>query len=261
MKRILLILCVALTTGIAMANSYFGMGDGSTLRIHPSKVNSSITVPVWAHFEGRLDSWELEFTCPNSMHIDAVVRNHGMDIPYLQYDGSAAMCEPELTIGITDTVCSSIITEFGYWDPNNDGIYEPYGTVKWGPGDIDTLFVVTLDVIGDCTGDTICIEETLSCSFDWRGGEVNENHMIKIALQVGYDPGDVNGDNTISLSDLTALVNYLLTDEGLNAYQLVAADVNNDGYINISDVSELTNMLLTMGYTDLPQLWDDTSEW
>lgn len=244
-----------------MANSYFAMGDGLKLRIHPNKVTSTVTLPVWAHFEGRLDYWSLDFTFPASVLSDTILRNHGMDVPYLQYDGSAALCQPSLYVNLESTFCSSVITEYGYWDHNNDGIYEPYGTVKWGPGDIDTMCVVRLKISYDCTGDTICINEALRCSYDWRDNEVNEDHTIKIALVVGYDPGDVNGDLTISLSDLTALVNYLLTDEGLNAYQLVAADVNNDGYINISDVSELTNMLLTMGYTDLPQLWDDTSEW
>ena len=58
MKRYLLILLAVLTAGIALANSYFAMGDGLKLRIHPNKVTSTVTLPVWAHFEGRLDYWD-----------------------------------------------------------------------------------------------------------------------------------------------------------------------------------------------------------
>ena len=56
--------------------------------------------------------------------------------------------------------------------------------------------------------------------------------------------GDVNGDNQVGIADVTALINYLLTDDatGIN---LDAADCNQDNNINISDVTALINFLLT----------------
>ena len=56
--------------------------------------------------------------------------------------------------------------------------------------------------------------------------------------------GDVNGDGAVNISDVTALINYLLTDnaEGLN---LGNADCNLDENLNISDVTTLINFLLT----------------
>lgn len=53
--------------------------------------------------------------------------------------------------------------------------------------------------------------------------------------------GDVNGDGTVSISDVTALIDYLLSGAGAPA----AADCNDDGEINISDVTTLIDFLLT----------------
>ncbi len=54
-------------------------------------------------------------------------------------------------------------------------------------------------------------------------------------------PGDVNGDSQVNITDVTALVNMLLTDDNPPA----AADVNGDSLVNITDVTALINMLLT----------------
>ena len=67
--------------------------------------------------------------------------------------------------------------------------------------------------------------------------------------KLGFDPtahefGDVNGDGYVNISDVTALINYLLTDntEGID---LDAADCDMNGNTNISDVTTLINFLLT----------------
>ena len=56
--------------------------------------------------------------------------------------------------------------------------------------------------------------------------------------------GDVNGDGEVNISDVTVLINYLLShnDAGVN---LDAADCNRDSIINISDVTALINYLLS----------------
>ena len=57
-------------------------------------------------------------------------------------------------------------------------------------------------------------------------------------------PGDVNCDGFITIDDVTALINYLLTDDG-SAIDLAAADFNCDTFISIDDVTALINYLLT----------------
>ena len=56
--------------------------------------------------------------------------------------------------------------------------------------------------------------------------------------------GDVNGDGNVNISDVTALIDYLLSGNA-NGVNLSAADCNKDNSINISDVTTLIDYLLT----------------
>ena len=56
--------------------------------------------------------------------------------------------------------------------------------------------------------------------------------------------GDVNGDGTISIADVTTLVNYILGKNTNNEPAMEAADVNNDNSISIADVTALVNKIL-----------------
>ena len=57
--------------------------------------------------------------------------------------------------------------------------------------------------------------------------------------------GDVNGDGEVNISDVTALIDYLLTYDLSLDFNL-SFDVNSDRRLNISDVTSLINILLTM---------------
>ena len=56
--------------------------------------------------------------------------------------------------------------------------------------------------------------------------------------------GDVNGDGAVNISDVTTLIDYLLSgnSSGIN---LSAADCNQDSAVNISDVTGLIDFLLS----------------
>lgn len=64
---------------------------------------------------------------------------------------------------------------------------------------------------------------------------------IKIAPKATR--GDVNGDSVVSISDVTALIDFLLIgDESL--INMTAADCNKSGDVSISDVTALIGFLL-----------------
>ena len=256
MKKIFLLLFVALTSLLALADNYFTVSNNNRVRVHPDYVTNSASFPlnVWAHFDGRLDHWWLEFSYPSSVSPNSVSPEFGMNVPYLQSDGSAAICTPTLTINSAKTIYSSTITTTGYWDPDNYGIYEPYGTVKWGPGDCDVMFTVSLDILSDCTGDTLSIGGYLTSTPDDRGNIVNQYFYRSYTLVVGYKPGDVDGNLLVTMDDLTALTNYLVYGQGLNAWQLVGADVNDDGQVNMDDLTALTNRLVYGAGVSLDEL-------
>ena len=58
-----------------------------------------------------------------------------------------------------------------------------------------------------------------------------------------FIPGDVNDDGHVNISDVTALIDYLLNNA--NAINVDAADMNGDGSVNISDVTGLIDYLLS----------------
>jgi len=55
--------------------------------------------------------------------------------------------------------------------------------------------------------------------------------------------GDVNKDGSVSISDVTALIDYLLNEDA-SQIDILAADVNDDNSVSISDVTSLIDMLL-----------------
>ena len=55
--------------------------------------------------------------------------------------------------------------------------------------------------------------------------------------------GDANGDANISIADVTALINFLLSGDPAGFYE-VNADINEDGKTSIADVTSLISMLL-----------------
>ena len=61
--------------------------------------------------------------------------------------------------------------------------------------------------------------------------------------------GDVNGDHNVNISDVTALINYLLTKDA-SSIDPDAANCNHDGDINIADVTALTNYLLSGNWSN-----------
>jgi hypothetical protein len=64
-------------------------------------------------------------------------------------------------------------------------------------------------------------------------------------------PGDADGDGDVNISDVTALIDYLLTGN-TSDIDLDGADVNQDGKVNISDVTDLIDYLLKGNTSSIP---------
>lgn len=62
-------------------------------------------------------------------------------------------------------------------------------------------------------------------------------------FKVKTDLGDVNGDGQVNITDVTVLINHLLTDDA-SLIVIEKADINGDGEINITDVTVLISLVL-----------------
>lgn len=59
-----------------------------------------------------------------------------------------------------------------------------------------------------------------------------------------YKVGDVNGDGNVNISDVTALIDYLLSGDA-SSINTDAANLNGDETVNISDVTALIDLILS----------------
>ena len=82
-------------------------------------------------------------------------------------------------------------------------------------------------------------------SYYVNGTESNWSNTREVLLLEGESvSGDVNGDGVVNITDVSDLLDYLLSgdDSGID---VAAADFNNDSMVNITDVSDLIDYMLT----------------
>ena len=236
----------------ATADNYFTMGLNDTVRINPFYLDNYVNVPVRAHFDGRLDYWHLTFDYPDGLSYHNAIRDSAsMSIVYVNQLGDTLIHEADLTILNNGNVIMSSISIMGYYDPNHDHLLDCYGTVKWEAGDYDPMFILNLHVSSSFRNGTLSITALLSSTHDWRGGTVGDgvNSYKDVYFYVGYMRGDVDGNERLTIADVTELINYLLNPDTseLDEFQIAACDANGDGAITIYDVTYLTNIVLGNG--------------
>ena len=132
-------------------------------------------------------------------------------------------------------------------EDNDDGAWAYIEQFRFGPesnGDflfLDEYFGLPLTLTFDNYG-----------AIDGLNGEYNmtvdlENMTLTIT-KVEVPPvglrGDVNCDGFVTIADVTALINYLLTEDA-TGISLENADCNLDTFVKITDVTALINYLLT----------------
>ena len=87
-------------------------------------------------------------------------------------------------------------------------------------------------------------------------GSVDGKALADTCLVTVYtELGDVNADGYVNISDVTALINYLLSGDS-SSVNVAKADTNKDGKISIVDVTTLINYLLSGSWPD-----EDVHEW
>lgn len=105
------------------------------------------------------------------------------------------------------------------------------------------------DVHADGVIDLLDMEKVIDLVFhdEWLEGYVlNDGGSCSVPAYVNFPPiipGDVNGDGQITISDVTSLIDMLLSMDYIEYNELI--DVNGDGNISIADVTALIDKLLS----------------
>ena len=102
--------------------------------------------------------------------------------------------------------------------------------VNWTSSDQSVCFVSNGEVIGLSFGTSVIIATTVDGGFP-----------ATCVVNVKQARGDVNGDGSVNVTDVTALVNMIL---GVISKDMERADINGDGKINVTDVTSLVNIIL-----------------
>ena len=150
--------------------------------------------------------------------------------------------------------------KYGIVSKNSDNTYSPVVTKTASNVEIEDNGTVTLDLSGDYSQYYMTQGRTYYAVVytPYFNYSTETNWMWFLDDPVPFtigdwvtppDPqfilGDVNNDGKLSIGDVTALINYLLSGDATDI-NLDAADCDQNGEIKIGDVTELINMLLSM---------------
>ena len=237
----------------ATADNYFTIEGvvNDTLLINPLLLGSSRNTVFRAHFDGRLDYWSLTMIYPSGLSYGLLSSSESdMEVPFVNRWGEDSVLSADLAVLQDGNIFMSSIVKNGYWDPDGDGYYDTYGTIKWEAGDYPEMFSMMLHIDNSFRSDTLAISGFLSSTHDWRGGTIGSGVLFykNIIVHVGYKHGDVNGDGSINAADVTLLINLTLS-QGADEFQLEAGDMNGDGSLTTYDATALIGYVLANGGT------------
>ena len=239
MNRLIILLALLLATAAAHADndfpSYFAMGENDTLRVEAG--SDTVTVPVRAHFHGLVSRWNLSLTYPAGLTPLWVSNGADMAVPYLNSQGEECIYNGVVTASLDMTTISSVISVAGYW-PYGGGYYS-LGSAVWEAGDYDEMLCLTFEVAQGFTGGPVTIDGSLVGNAGPFGGVGNVVFYKVITVVVTPRSGDINGDGSVNIADVTLLISRLLGGTATDG-----DDVTGDGEVTVADVTRLISMVL-----------------
>ena len=215
----------------------------ATFELNDSDLGQNITIPVGAHFENYISSWDIQFDFPEGLTPISVTKGQDLTMTYYNEDGDQESHEANFSYNNEFTHFIGFSNfRMGYPDSEGDE-NEPYGTVKWAAGDYPELFFITCHVSDYFAGGQIEIHANASCGYDTRN-ELQHFEPTTINYNGGYYyPGDCNMDGEVTVADITCFINYLLNP--YSEYNHIGfGDVTLDGIMDIADVDAITDYLL-----------------
>lgn len=247
MKKFYLFAAIALLASVS-SNSANCLTMGDTIRIRPAKLDGYSQHQITMYNEAYCDSWTMIVSYPKGLGVklvSGVTPLDGMTVPYVDRYGNDQLYTCPLNVSAAYATISSEITVNGYWDYRNCGEWDPYGTVKWVPG-AHSMFEFNFYLEPSFREGYVIFDGRITSGSDQRGPILQDIRFYQRCwIWVGYLPGDVTGNERVTIDDVTDLIDYLLTGDGFDEFQQAAADFNRDGAVNIKDVTDIINSLLS----------------
>ena len=122
---------------------------------------------------------------------------------------------------------------------NDDGEYELIGIVSWGYGCAEAGYPG--------------VYSRIYPRLDWFFGYIGEpEEEFEVELY-----GDLNFDNTLDVTDVITMVNFVLNQSIPSEEQSLTSDMNQDGVLNILDVIQLVSAILGTNFTQSVEWLED----
>ncbi len=160
-----------------MATAAMAEGNFCYIRdfdVFENQIGTNITVPVRAHFEGRVSGIQLSVTTPDGLTPVSAVSGSDMTVNYLDGDGAETNTTATFDTRSDFSLMLGILWQEGYYDDDEDGNFEPYGVVKWEAGDYNEMIMLTMRVEEGFDGGEIIVNTEVASGFDARGGTVDD---------------------------------------------------------------------------------------
>ena len=180
MKKITLFLLFAILMSVnAFASCFMRCVEVNVSTQQFAENNGQVEIPVEASIDARADAWWCQVVLPEGVTLIDATSGPGMTLPYLDQNGNqstyGAVLEQVDTVVDNGAVFRARTIQNGYWSPNQNGVYEPYGTVKWEPGYYNEMFYLHVQLDESFAEGEIRFITRFTSTVDERGGTLLEN--------------------------------------------------------------------------------------
>ena len=168
MKKFLFTLAALLMAGSAFAGNVY-IPDTEFTEDQIGKVQ---LLPVYLVLDNEyVNGWDFTFEYPEGLTVGTLKKNNAVlnQTAAINEDGD----EETVSVVLNGDAYHNIgaIIQGGYWDPDDDGVYELYGAVKIGPTGEFKLYEIRVTPTEEFKGGDITITWMYSGGFDNRNGQ------------------------------------------------------------------------------------------
>ena len=124
-----------------------------------------------------------------------------------------------------------------------NGAYRFIATSMGGeaiPGNSGTLFNITIQADASLLAGTILTGTVQNIEFNTQDNQKVIPQNVEFKIRIKPRQGDVNGDGSVTVADVSMIVNMILGNEA----KVPDADVNGDGTVSVADVTQLVKIIL-----------------
>ncbi len=175
MKKFLFTLAALFMVGTAFAANVYVPDTEFTA----DQIGKQQLLPLYVELNNEyINGWEFSLTYPEGVTAGNPKKNTAV----LNQMIPNADGDEEVVTPLGDCLASKIVQAYGsagYWDPDDDGVFESYGAVKIGPTGTFKLYDLRVTPNEGFTGGDIVIDWMVSGGFDAR----NSQQPIQVAGQ------------------------------------------------------------------------------